>query len=300
MLTRWRIALVTVVAAASVTVGGGVAHAGTPQIWFDERDLHVDALPGQENRLVVWRQLEGGVFTNVYNVLDRFPLTFTDPSCWFHDTEHKWVKCLRPSFGRFVVKAGDLDDHVEVSGPANVFGGTGNDRLRTGNLGTFRVFVFGEDGNDTFYSGRTSDHFSGGTGTDTVDYAGRPESITASLATNTGGAPTLGESDSYDTVENLSGGAGPDRLTGDDQANVLSGWFGDDTIAGRDGDDLLLGGDGADIIFGDLGLDWLVGDAGFDRLDGGGAGVDYCIPGADGASMSRCIGPFTTVRRSRA
>ena len=51
-------------------------------------------------------------------------------------------------------------------------------------------------------------------------------------------------------IENLTGGAGDDSLTGDFEKNILTGGAGADTLFGDEGDDRLIGGAGNDNIDG--------------------------------------------------
>lgn len=75
--------------------------------------------------------------------------------------------------------------------------------------------------------------------------------------------------------------AGDDTITGTSKlANELYGGAGNDKITGNSGDDSLLGGDGNDILKGLAGNDNLQGGDGNDTLDGG-AGNDY-LYGGDG------------------
>src|SRR5262245_62408835 len=60
---------------------------------------------------------------------------------------------------------------------------------------------------------------------------------------------------------------------GDNGANILVGWFGDDTVFGLGDDDYVEGGDGYDWLYGGIGNDTLYGGPNGDTLDGG--------PGAD-------------------
>jgi Ca2+-binding RTX toxin-like protein len=95
----------------------------------------------------------------------------------------------------------------------------------------------------------------------------------------------------------LLGGAGDDRIRGDDGAETVLGLWGADTIlggggadrifggGGRDyldgqrGDDILTGGAGDDTLYGLDGADRIWGDAGNDYIDGG-AGADLVVGGA--------------------
>ena len=71
--------------------------------------------------------------------------------------------------------------------------------------------------------------------------------------------------DTLTGIENLEGGSGRDRLTGDGLANALGGRTGADRLFGLAGDDRLVGGAGDDL---------LEGGRGSDRIDGG-VGTDW-------------------------
>lgn len=100
--------------------------------------------------------------------------------------------------------------------------------------------------------------------------------------------------------ENVTGGAGNDRITGNAAANNLRGGLGNDTLVGADGNDVLDGGLGDDRLEGGIGNDWLSGNAGNDDIWGGDgndtlhgslgadilrgeAGDDYLDGGRDGS-----------------
>lgn len=73
-------------------------------------------------------------------------------------------------------------------------------------------------------------------------------------------------------IENVSGGSGNDRLTGNDVANEMRGNAGDDDISALSGNDLLTGGAGSDSLHGGGGDDALFagpGDTSGDFMDGG-------------------------------
>ena len=138
---------------------------------------------------------------------------------------------------------GDGDDVLrgdERNGPA------GNDTLDGGNGDDD---LFGYAGNDTFSEGSAangSDLLTGGSGTDTATYASRASAVTLSLnGLYDDGAS--GEADRVGSdVENLVGGKGADRITGNSAVNVLSGGPGNDTLTGGTGKDKLYGLDGND------------------------------------------------------
>src|SRR5436190_1395279 len=74
-----------------------------------------------------------------------------------------------------------------------------------------------------------ADAYDGGEGRDTVSYQGRRRGVVASLGP-AGGGGEPGELDRYTAVEDLNGGLGDDRLTGDDGPNRLYGDVGRDRI----------------------------------------------------------------------
>ncbi len=69
-------------------------------------------------------------------------------------------------------------------------------------------------------------------------------------------------------IENASGGAGADKITGNDLDNVLTGNAGNDEIWGGGGTDQVKGGKGNDVLNGQGGKDKLFGDGGKDTLLG--------------------------------
>ncbi|GMM60191.1 M10 family metallopeptidase [Novosphingobium pituita] len=93
------------------------------------------------------------------------------------------------------------------------------------------------------------------------------------------------------TIENVTGGAGADKLTGNEGANVLTGGAGDDTLTGNAGADSLWGGEGKDILKGGNDADILVGGAGKDTMTGG-TGADHFVFAAisefGGTTLATC------------
>jgi Ca2+-binding RTX toxin-like protein len=163
----------------------------------------------------------------------------------------------------------------------NAIGGNGDDFL-TGNAGV--NVLTGGAGNDTLRGGAGADVLDGGAGSDTADYSDKTAGITINLTT--GVAP---DGDRLISIENVSGTALNDTMTGDANANRfdggagndrLYGLAGNDTLNGQAGDDSLFGGLGNDVIGGGFGNDGLFGEAGNDQIYGG-EGNDY-IEGGDG------------------
>jgi Ca2+-binding RTX toxin-like protein len=141
----------------------------------------------------------------------------------------------------------------------NLTGSTGNDSL-TGswdaNLligGSGNDTLTGLDGNDTLIGGISDDVLIGGLGDDSLVGGSGIDTIvfvgTARAKVNlfSGGPQDTGHG--FDTilqVENVTGGAGHDRIRGNGQANVLRGGSGNDQLNGDLGNDTLFGGPGRD------------------------------------------------------
>jgi Ca2+-binding RTX toxin-like protein len=155
----------------------------------------------------------------------------------------------------------------------------------------------GLDGNDTLDGGRGDDTLIGGNGVDTAAFAAGAEggilSVDASLARGTaivdrifvvdGFKIATTETDTLSGIENLTGAAGDDHLTGDGGANVLRGEGGDDRLVGRGGADTLTGGDGHDVLIGGGAGDTLSGGALRDFLNGGTG--DDTLSGGSGSDV---------------
>ena len=90
------------------------------------------------------------------------------------------------------------------------------------------------------------------------------------------------------SIENLTGSAHGDSLTGDTGPNVLKGMGGDDTLTGgaeTTGGDKLYGGAGDDTLTGEGGNDTLNGGAGDDNLNGGGGNDVFVFSPDDGGGV---------------
>lgn len=158
-------------------------------------------------------------------------------------------------------------------------GGTGNDLL-VGGAGDDRLT--GAGGDDVLAGGSGADVLIGGAGSDTASYADAKAAVIANLfdaSLNTGDA----RGDRYSQIENLTGSAYGDMLTGNDGMNVLLGGGGNDRLFGMNGVDRLEGGSGNDWLDGGLKNDTLDGGSGNDRLIGG-DGYDR-LTGGTGADI---------------
>jgi hypothetical protein len=83
--------------------------------------------------------------------------------------------------------------------------------------------------------------------------------VTANLAT---GKASGDGTDSTTGIDNLTGGAGSDHLTGYGDANILVGGAGNDDLVAKASDDTLFGGPGNDTREGDAGVDAIYGGPG--------------------------------------
>lgn len=134
-----------------------------------------------------------------------------------------------------------------LSGIENVTGGTGNNTMTDNALSNT---LTGGNGNDVFMmtADNTLDSVAGGQGIDTLNYTASVSNLTINLA----GLPVVFGSgtglglDVFSGIENFTGGAGNDNITGDNQANTLIGGGGNDSITGGQGRDVLVGGLGLD------------------------------------------------------
>ena len=100
--------------------------------------------------------------------------------------------------------------------------------------------------------------------------------------------------DKLGSIENLTGSAQKDLLTGDENPNVLMGMGDGDTLNGGGNADKLHGGDGDDTLNGGTGADMLMGGAGDDTLDGG-TDNDMINGGAGDDDLSGGLGDDTFV-----
>jgi Ca2+-binding RTX toxin-like protein len=185
------------------------------------------------------------------------------------------------SAGSDTIDAGNGDDIINsgAGDDYSVSPGRGSDTV---NLGPGSDVV--TEVNDL--GATEADTYSGGDGTDTIDYSARAGavSLTTDGVANDGGMSGSNENDDIGAdFERFFGGSGADiiSLTGITGNGFASSYGGADTITGSDGDDTLIGGTDADVITGGIGADILEGGSGSDSLTGG-AGEDILAPdGAD-------------------
>jgi Ca2+-binding RTX toxin-like protein len=170
---------------------------------------------------------------------------------------------LRGEGGRDRLFGGDDADKL--------YGGTHNDTL-CGDAGDDSIW--GQNQDDVLIGGLGGDFFTGGRHIDTVDYSDRTANlyieITRNYSERFGRSGETGERDNVlNDVENVTAGAGNDRIIGSSFPNVIKGNGGDDTIYGMQAADTLLGGAGNDRFFTqDSAADLVDGGDGVDRITG--------------------------------
>ncbi|MBP6014326.1 MAG: AHH domain-containing protein [Alphaproteobacteria bacterium] len=149
--------------------------------------------------------------------------------------------------------AGDAIGDTFTANSVEAIAGSGFDDSITGdgNANT----LDGGAGNDTLTGAAGADALIGGSGIDTANYAAASVAIVANLTTGVGTGTGDSNGDTYNGIENLTGGTGNDTLTGDANANVLNGGAGTDGLVGNDGDDTLIGGAAGDSLNGGNGID---------------------------------------------
>ena len=140
----------------------------------------------------------------------------------------------------------------------------GDDDAETMRGTSVRDEMFGAGGNDQMNGGAGGDFLSGGSGADRAVYANAATAVVVNLsnaAVNTGEAA----GDTYSSIENITGSAFNDTLTGTNGGNSILGGNGNDTLSGLGGIDSLFGNDGNDLLIGGAGADMLSGGSGSDR-----------------------------------
>ncbi|SDE13825.1 serralysin [Paracoccus isoporae] len=182
--------------------------------------------------------------------------------------------------GDNVLNGGGGNDWLDGRGGSDrIYGGTGQDYL----IGKFGAdSLLGAAGDDTLVGGQGPDTLNGGLGKDVAAYWGNQAAVVDLVmqgqnAGNAAGDVMIG-------VENVHGGNGNDRISGNAWDNVLLGNAGNDALRGRSGNDLLQGqmgqdtlvaGAGTDRLYGGAGDDWLVSDLGQNTAYGGLGADDF-------------------------
>jgi len=173
--------------------------------------------------------------------------------------------------GRATDGWGNTDTLISIEG---VEGSAWNDSI-TGNAADNRLD--GRGGQDTL---------DGGAGNDWVEYNNASGGVGVKVDLVQGQASGGLGTDVLISIENVQGSIYDDKLVGNNEANILQGMAGDDSVEGG-----LIGGGGNDTLLGGEGDDWLRGDAGNDSLDGGsGSDVVFYEGAASGINANLATG----------
>ncbi|WP_277932889.1 calcium-binding protein [Nostoc sp. FACHB-892] len=170
---------------------------------------------------------------------------------------------LNGTIGNDVINTLNGDDVIIASAGNDIInGGDGQDTVDYRFSGGVTVLPTGtvqkSNGQDQLI--RIEKIIGSATAIDTIDVSGSNVQLIADLSAeqvNISNIPNFG-SLNFQVVnfDNVFGGNGNDRLTGNAGANVLNGGSGDDNLDGRDGNDILIGGLGRDILAGGGGADF--------------------------------------------
>jgi len=171
---------------------------------------------------------------------------------------------LKGGAGRDTLSGGEGSDTLRGgAGDDLLYGGAGVDSLHVADGSDT---AYGGEGNDFFWYGVDADRsppriadtvIDGGAGIDTLDLGLVAVGLSVDLAAR-GRLQDIGFGRlNLTSIENVAGGTGADRLSGDAENNALTGREGDDTLSGGAGDDTLQGGAGDDRIDGGGGTDTL-------------------------------------------
>ena len=154
---------------------------------------------------------------------------------------------LRTNLDSLVHLDGNAED--TISNFENAIGGSGDDFFR-GDSQSNRFE--GRDGDDFFSSdsGAPGDTYVGGSDIDTLSYGSSVVGVFVDLLAGVGQRGEA-EGDSYDGIENLIGtNAQRDILIGNNDANHLQSFGGNDSVRGEGGNDFIVGGAGSDALNG--------------------------------------------------
>lgn len=137
--------------------------------------------------------------------------------------------------------------------------GTAADDVLLGDGVANRIHGLGGDDSLRPSSGGRPDQVHGGDGQDVLDLTVTGFGFATTLNLALGTFSINGRPGTFDGIEDVLGGLGPDTITGDAGPNWISGGSGNDTIDGAGGDDTMLGGPGNDSFVTNGGFDFILG-----------------------------------------
>jgi Ca2+-binding RTX toxin-like protein len=270
------LAVAGVLAAAPASAMAATVSVGVLESVNEPGHIEYRALAGERNDVTLTR-FAGGVYSvadtaGVVAGVGCMQQTSTAAVCVVGDDESGADIQLGDGDDRLTYTGVSPDDGATISdGPGNdvVSGSAGDDTFVNG---PGNDVLSGGAGEDDLPGGPGSDRLIGGAGRDTVRYDDRHGAVRADLQGDADDGASAEHDQIASDVENLVGGRGNDRLTGNRHANQINGGAGKDRLYGRAGKDEIDGGPGNDRIVGGSGRDDLAGDDGRDRIsarDGG-------------------------------
>jgi len=198
--------------------------------------------------------------------------------------EHNFLQGLGGNDTLIVADGNDIA--YGGSGDDSIDGAGGNDEL-TGGIGNDTLI--GGDGNDSLFGDGGADILQGGTGDDRY-YIDSGDIVAEALAGTAGGvdsvvhfgggayilganlenlyAGTVSIATGNGLNNNITLGAGNNRIFGLEGDDSLNGASGNDTLNGGSGNDTLMGGTGADVLSGGAGNDRYWVESAADRISG--------------------------------
>ena len=155
----------------------------------------------------------------------------------------------------------DGSDHVHgEQGNDTIYGGPGDDVIKGGS-GDDRLHgqkgadsLFGQGGKDVLVAHAGAETLDGGSGRDTANFARAKRGLKIDLVAG------KARFDRLIDIEDVLGSRYDDTIIGDNDRNVLRGFYGSDTLVGNGGNDGLLGQDGEDTAKGGDGSDRCVAE----------------------------------------
>lgn len=168
------------------------------------------------------------------------------------------IEVVEGTYGNDWIKGDEFDDVLWGNQGSDVLiGGGGDDRLDVSSFGMqadVGDVAHGGPGADRIYAKYCcgQEPLDGGPGRDTLTFSGSsynpPPPMSIDL--RTGSWELSRWSGSFESIENVEGTFGDDRIVGDDGRNFLDGSLGSDVVSGMGGDDVLTGGPDRDEIDG--------------------------------------------------
>ncbi len=176
-------------------------------------------------------------------------------------------------------------ENLSLTGVATSATGNALGNVLTGNASA--NVLNGGLGNDTLAGGAGGDVLNGGSGThDAADYSDSNAAVVVSI----GGVPSASgghaTGDTFIGIEDLTGSAFGDTISGNSAQNILIGGNGADTLSASNNNDQLFGGNGDDVLNGGVGADIIDGGANVDTVSFAGIGARIVLTLLNGAGTA--------------